>query len=181
MSFLNDISSILAELRTQTRLAGRFRDDVLRAVSDQANAAKTFQQSLDRLVADVRAIRDAFIPKPAVGGRILIDGRVMTVPIQLQDIQTVTATFQFTDADGNPTSAPAGVVPQWSSSDVTKATVAAAPDGMSAVIAGQPVLGDVQIAVSAPGTTPLINASDIVTIVPGPPAGGKIAFGTPKP
>jgi len=152
MSIFTDISGLLAQAKLQTRAL----------------------ESIEGLLTE---IRNALVPRPAVGGRILVGGKVIKVGFQLQDTQKVTATFQFVDADGFPTAAPAGATPQWTSSDPTKATVAAAPDGMSAVIAGQASLGDVQIAVNDPVTG--INASAIVTVVAGPPAGGTITFGTP--
>ena len=131
MSIFSDISALVA--------LARLEDDSLQHIRDEADAQARAETIL---LTDIKAllvdIKTALVPKPATRGRILINGGVIPMGFQLQDVQKVTATFQFTDADGNPAPAPAGAVPQWASSDVTKATVAAAADGMSATIAGQP-------------------------------------------
>ena len=96
---------------------------------------------------------------------------------QLQDVQSVPLAISFVDADGNPTSAPAGVVPVWSSSDLTKIAVTPAADGLSTVAAGTGGLGDAQVNVTAGA----LAGQWPVTLVAGPPASIVITPGTPTP
>jgi len=156
VSIFSDLSALLAEARVQTRI---FKD-IARSLAN---------------------IEKELAPRPAVAGKLLVGGKPI-VGLQVQDVQTLTATFQFVDADKNPTTIPpVGMTgaPVWSSSDPTKASVTPAPDGMSAVIAAGAVLGDVQINVTVPGTA--ITDQGTLTIVAGPPAGGVLSFGVPTP
>jgi hypothetical protein len=65
----------------------------------------------------------------------------------LTDLQKVKVSVGFVDAAGNP--AKVDGVPQWSSSDETILTVAAAEDGMSAEVVTVGPLGTAQVAVRA--------------------------------
>lgn len=67
--------------------------------------------------------------------------------LKITDSQNVTLTIKPVDKKGNP--APVDGVPVWATSDDTKATVAPAVDGLSAVVSAVGPLGAVQISVSA--------------------------------
>lgn len=97
----------------------------------------------------------------------------------LLDDQTVSATLSFTDDAGQPTVAPTGVTPAWSSVDPDGTiTVVASADGLSAVITATGTLTtttDAQVTVTVGSITGSVsihvNASAAATV--------SIALGTP--
>lgn len=184
MSIFSDISNLLAAARREITL----QEAILRAiqtvaatVSQQELALASIVTRLDTQTDLLKAIRDGLIPKPAVAIRFnaLINGHqeVGIVSFQLQDIQSVPLSLTFVDADGNPTSAPAGVTPVWSSSDPTKVSVTPAADGLTAVASGASMLGDAQINVTAGA----LAGQLAVTVVAGPPASIQIVPGIATP
>lgn len=102
--------------------------------------------------------------------------------LALQNDQQVTASIQPVDAKGNP--AKVDGAPEWSSSSEDVAVVKAAPDGLSATVAGVDI-GTCQINVKADadlgeGTTALTGTLD-VEVVAGSAVALSITTGTPEP
>lgn len=97
-------------------------------------------------------------------------------------IQQVVATAVPVDARGNPGvptsfSSP----PSWSSSDTTVMTVAAAADGLSAVVTAAGKVGSATLSVSGTpvGATAPISGSATVSVVAAPAVGLTISFAAP--
>jgi hypothetical protein len=104
------------------------------------------------------------------------------MPFTLLDTQEVPATLSFTDVDGNAATLPTGVVPVWSSSDITIATVDASadPTGLTAVISAVNPVGVATItATTAVDPANPIVTSDTVTISASAATAGALGYGTP--
>src|SRR5437899_4801334 len=134
------------------------------------------------VLKDLRGLVNRLVPKPAVRIRLyrFVQGQFVEVTamgFQLQDVQSVPLSITFVDADGNPTPAPAGLVPVWASSDLSKIAVTPAADGLTAVARGTGGLGDAQVNVTAGA----LAGQWPVTLVAGPPASITITPGTPTP
>jgi hypothetical protein len=102
--------------------------------------------------------------------------------LALQNDQQVTASIQPVDAKGNP--AKVDGAPEWSSSSEGVAVVKAAPDGLSATVAGIDI-GTCQINVKADadlgeGVTALTGTLD-VEVLAGSAVALSITTGTPEP
>jgi hypothetical protein len=102
--------------------------------------------------------------------------------LALQNDQQVTASIQPVDAKGNP--AKVDGIPEWTSSSADVAVVQAAPDGLSATVAGVDI-GTCQVNVSADadlgeGVKPLTGTLD-VEVVAGSAVALSITTGTPEP
>jgi hypothetical protein len=87
--------------------------------------------------------------------------------LQLTDIQKCDLSIQIVDAKGN--AAPVDGAPVWSSSDESVATVAAAADGMSAVVTAAGALGTCQVNVGADadlgtGVTTITGTLDVSVV-----------------
>jgi hypothetical protein len=135
-----------------------------------------------------RSLRRAF-PGPISRISIQLGGKpVSASPFVLQDNQKVPYLITAVDADGNPTSLPAGATIAVKTSDPTIATVV--PDATPATgsiasgsIVGQSKLGLVQIsaAVTNADGTPGPTGQTSVQVVAGAAATIAIALGTPAP
>lgn len=96
----------------------------------------------------------------------------------LPDDKTAAAAVAYVDAKGNP--AVVDGVPVWSSSDESIVTVAAAADGLSAVVTPVGPLGAAQVKVEADadlgaGITPIITLAD-VEVVGGQAVAGNVSL-----
>ena len=107
------------------------------------------------------------------------------MPAQLTSGQSVAATFNELAADGKTVITPAlpfDAPPSWSVDDSTIATVTAAADGLSAVVA---YVGAGQANITVVGVIAGVKVSgtDFVTDQPVPVtvSGLQIVFGTPTP
>lgn len=78
------------------------------------------------------------------------------------------ATLEFVDAFGNIGTAPAGLVPLWSSANDQVVTVTAAADGLSANCVSLGVQGNVDISVIDSGVGANLAGDLVVTITAGP-------------
>ena len=96
-------------------------------------------------------------------------------------IQDVSANFGAVDAKGNPVPLPTfSAPPAWSSSDTTVLTVAAAADGMSAVVTAVGKIGAANITVTGtPTGQTAISGSAQVNVGTAAAASLVIGFGTP--
>jgi hypothetical protein len=103
------------------------------------------------------------------------------MPLQMTDIQSVSATVSEVDAAGNPVplDLTANTV-AWTVSDPTILTLTQNPDG-SASIKAAGKLGASQVAVSATPTAggTALNVQDTITVVNSAATGLAIQFGTP--
>jgi hypothetical protein len=102
--------------------------------------------------------------------------------MQLPDNKSVTATVSYTDVRGNP--AVVQGAPVWASDNAAVATVTAAADGMSAVIAAVGPLGSAQISVTADadlgeGVTEVIGLGT-VEVIASEAVAAVINFGEPQ-
>ena len=88
--------------------------------------------------------------------------------------QEVPCTLQFVDAFGNVAITPAGV-PVWAVSDATLATVVAAADGLSAVVAAAGKEGSVDVTVTLGALTGKLT----LTVTAGAAVSLEIVAGTP--
>jgi hypothetical protein len=98
--------------------------------------------------------------------------------LTLPDDKTASAAVSYTDAKGN--AATVDGAPVWTSSDESILTVAAAADGLSAVITPVGPLGTAQVKVEADadlgaGVTSLVTLGDI-QVVGGQAVAGNINF-----
>jgi len=184
LSIFSDVSNLLAVARRESVLQDQIRlavQLIAATLEHQQAVLGMIAADLDRQTEILMQLRDGLVPKPAVAIRFnaLINGHqeVGIVSFQLQDIQSVPLSLTFVDADGNPTSAPAGVTPVWASSDTTKVSVTPAADGLTAVASGASVLGDAQINVTAGA----LAGQLAVTVVAGPPASIQIVPGIATP
>jgi len=101
------------------------------------------------------------------------------MPLQLTDIQSVSATVSEVDAAGNPVPLDPGATVVWTVSDATILTSTQNPDNSVSLKAAGP-LGSSQVAVQV--TNPdgsVLNAQDTVNVVASAATGLAIQFGTP--
>lgn len=97
-------------------------------------------------------------------------------------IQDVSANFGAADAKGNAVPVPAfAAPPTWTSSDTTILTVAAAADGLSAVVTAVGKVGSADVTVSGTptGATSAISGTAQVAVVAAAASSLVIGFGTP--
>jgi hypothetical protein len=92
----------------------------------------------------------------------------------LPDDKTASATVAYVDAKGNPATVEGA--PVWSSSDETLITVAAAPDGMSAVVSPVGPLGAAQVRITADANLGA-GVSEIITLADVEVVGGQAVAG----
>ena len=101
--------------------------------------------------------------------------------LTITDDQKVSVSISFVDDHGNPATVEAGIVPAWTVSDETLATVTAAADGMSADIATVGPLGTAQVTVTSPVTAggPALTGTLDLSIVAGAAAVINVVAGAP--
>lgn len=95
------------------------------------------------------------------------------MPVQITDIQSVTATVAEHDAKGNPVTFDQSKI-VWASSDPTTVSVVTNADGSATFTAVGP-LGSVQATV----TDGVLNAQDTIKVVSSAATALEIDFGTP--
>lgn len=97
-------------------------------------------------------------------------------------VQQVTGSASPVDAKGNPVTTTFPTPPSWSSSDTTILTVAAAADGLSAVVTAVGKLGTAAVSVSGTPTgaaAPITGSAD-VQVTAATAASFSLTFGAPS-
>lgn len=104
-------------------------------------------------------------------------GGISMADLQVQDTSgPLNGSVAFTDAAGNPTTA--DDVPVWASSDESVATVAAADDGMSAVVTPTGTLGATVISVDSTRSSDQadVHAQATLTVVASEETSGEVTL-----
>lgn len=128
----------------------------------------------------IAAQLESAAPGPPAVALILFhhQGVIAVSDIQVPDDSgPLTATAQYLDAKGNPTSP--GAVPTWTSSDEEVATVEASDDGLTATVTIVGALGASQITatdVESEGDEDDVISVGTVSVVPGKAVVGNIEF-----
>lgn len=110
------------------------------------------------------------------------NGGITLMDLQVLDTSgPLDGTVSFLDAVGNPTTA--DDVPVWSSSDETIATVAAAADGMSAVVTPTGALGATVIGVDSTRSSDQadVHAQATLTVVASEETSGSVTLAAQAP
>lgn len=181
--FLFRMGNAVADLfQTVFSKLGDIIGAVLRIEQRQLRA----KEQLDRMEAKLDRILEASIEQPAQAilfDVVLEDGTILegVTSFKMRNDQTQVAKIRPVGEGGKP--AALDGVPVWASADETLATVAAAADGLSAVISPTGPSGTVRITASGDGdlgagVRPIFGFSD-VEVTPGNATGIEMSFEPP--
>jgi len=144
----------------------------VRAVKWQLGHVLSFLHDIKKLLS--KSTANVLVRTYVIGDQTFISTTGDPMPLQMTDVQSVSASIGEVDAAGNPVPVDPSNLPVWAVSDPSILVLTSNPDGTATIKAAGP-LGAAQVSVTAGG----LNAQDTITVVASAATALTINFGTP--